>query len=49
MRLIVRRVKPTPGSQLALFATYSYHGFITGRDGEMPELEAGQEVTSRVV
>ena len=36
MRLIVRRVKPTPGSQLALFATYSYHGFITDRDGEMP-------------
>ena len=29
VRLIVRRVKPTPGSQLALFATYSYHGFIT--------------------
>ena len=23
IRLIVRRVKPTPGSQLALFATYS--------------------------
>ena len=39
-RLIVRRVKPTPGSQLALFATYSYHGFITDRDGEMLELEA---------
>ena len=38
--LIVRRVKPTPGSQLALFATYSYHGFITHRDGEMLELEA---------
>ena len=36
MRLIVRRVKPTPGSQLALFATYSYHGF----DGGMLELEA---------
>ena len=34
VRLIVRRVKPTPGSQLALFATYSYHGFITDRDGE---------------
>ena len=33
VRLIVRRVKPTPGSQLALFATYSYHGFITDRDG----------------
>ena len=40
VRLIVRRVKPTPGSQLALFATYSYHGFITDRGGEMLELEA---------
>ena len=26
VRLIVRRVKPAPGSQLALFASYSYHG-----------------------
>ena len=33
VRLIVRRVKPTPGSQLALFATYSYHAFITDRAG----------------
>ncbi len=40
MRLIVRRVKPTPGSQLALFASYSYHGFITDRDEETLELEA---------
>ena len=40
VRLIVRRVKPTPGSQLALFAYYSYHGFITDRDGETLELEA---------
>ena len=40
VRLIVRRVKPTPGSQLALFANYSYHGFITDRDGETLELEA---------
>ena len=40
MRLIVRRVKPTPGSQLALFARYSYHAFITDRDGETLELEA---------
>ena len=39
VRLIVRRVKPTPGSQLALFANYSYHGFITDRDGEALELE----------
>ena len=40
VRLIVRRVKPTPGSQLALFAAYSFHGFITDRDGETLELEA---------
>ena len=40
VRLIVWRVKPTPGSQLALFAKYSYHGFITDRDGEMLDLEA---------
>ena len=33
-------MKPTPGSQLALFAKYSYHGFITDRDGELLELEA---------
>ena len=39
-RLIVRRVKPTPGSQLALFARYSYHAFITDRDGETLVLEA---------
>ena len=40
VRLIVRRSKPTPGSQLALFAKYSYHAFITDRDGEPLELEA---------
>ncbi len=39
-RLIVRRVKPTSGSQLALFAAYSYHGCITDRDGDPLELEA---------
>ena len=39
VRLIVRRVRPTPGSQLALFANYSYHAFITGRDGETLEPE----------
>ena len=41
VRLIVRRVKPSPGSQLALFANYSYHGFITDREGDTLELEAG--------
>ena len=40
VRLIVRRVKPTPGTQLALFVNYSYHGFITDRDGATLELEA---------
>ena len=40
VRLIVRRVKPTPGSQLAAFVLYDYHAFITDRDGEMLELEA---------
>ena len=39
VRLIVRRVKPTPGSQLALFATYSYHACITDRGGDTLELE----------
>ena len=40
VRLIVRRVRPTPGSQLALFANYSYHAFITDRQGDALELEA---------
>jgi hypothetical protein len=40
VRLIVRRVKPTPGSQLALFTFYDYHAFITDRGGEMLTLEA---------
>jgi Transposase DDE domain len=31
---------PMPGSQLALFALYDYHAFITDRDGETLELEA---------
>ena len=39
-RLIVRRVKPIPGSQLALIATYAYHPFITDRAGDTVELEA---------
>ena len=40
VRLIVRRVKPTPGSQLAFFTLYDYHAFITDRDGDMLVLEA---------
>ena len=33
--LIVRRVLPTPGSQLALFTDFAYHPFITDRTGDM--------------
>ena len=40
VRLIVRRVQPTPGSQLALFAYYSYHACITDREGDAVELKA---------
>jgi hypothetical protein len=40
LRLIVRRVKPTPGSQLALFTKYEYHAFVTDRQGTPLELEA---------
>ena len=40
LRLIVRRVRPTPGSQLALFAEFSYHALVTDREGSTLELEA---------
>ena len=40
VRLIVRRVRPTPGSQLSLFANYSYHAFITDRQGDTLQLES---------
>jgi hypothetical protein len=40
VRLIVRRVRPTPGSQLALLTLYDFHAFITDRDGDTLELEA---------
>ena len=40
VRLIVRRVRPTPGSQLALMVNYEYHAFVTDREGALVELEA---------
>ena len=41
VRLIVRRVKPTPGSQLEFAGFhYTHHAVITDRDGEMLDLEA---------
>jgi hypothetical protein len=39
-RLIVRRTRPTPGSQLALLVDYSYHAFITDRVGDKVFLDA---------
>jgi len=40
-RLIVRRVAPTPGSQLWLQGlSYSHYAFITDREGDTRELEA---------
>jgi hypothetical protein len=39
-RLIVRRVRPTPGSQLALDVVFSYHAILTDRTGPMLEVEA---------
>jgi len=40
VRLIVRWVRPTPGSQLALVTPYEYHALITDRTGETLVLEA---------
>ncbi len=40
VRLVVRRVRPTPGSQLALFTAWDYHAFVTDRTLALPELEA---------
>lgn len=36
VRLVVRRVRPTPGTQLALFTAWDYHAFVTDRAGELP-------------
>ena len=41
VRLVVRRVMPTPGSQLALAGVgYTHHGLITDREGALLDLEA---------
>ncbi len=40
VRLVVRRVRPTPGSQLAMFTDWDCHAFITDRDGDLIEIEA---------
>src|SRR4051812_34815125 len=40
VRLLVRRVRPTPGTQLALFTTWDYHAFVTNRPGDVLEVES---------
>jgi hypothetical protein len=40
VRLVVRRVRPTPGSQLALFTAFDYHAFVTDRELPLAEVEA---------
>ncbi len=40
VRLVVRRVRPTPGSQLALLTAWDYHAFVTDRDLPLAEAEA---------
>jgi hypothetical protein len=39
-RLIVRRVRPTPGSQLAMDVVFSYHAVLTDRTGPLLAVEA---------
>ena len=40
LRLIVRRVRPTPGSQLALDVVFDHHAILTNRHGKMLAIEA---------
>jgi hypothetical protein len=40
VRLLVRRVRPTAGTQLALLTDYAYHACITDREGDLLALEA---------
>ncbi len=40
VRLVVRRVRPTPGTQLALFTDWDFHAMITDREGDFLQIEA---------
>ena len=40
VRLVVRRVRPTPGSQLALFTSWDFHAFVTDRTLPLAQVEA---------
>ncbi len=48
VRLIVRRVRPTPGSQLALDVVFDYHALVTDRHGDTLALEADHRAHARV-
>lgn len=48
VRLIVRRVRPTPGSQLALDVVFDYHALVTDRDGATLALEADHRAHAQV-
>ena len=48
LRLVVRRVKPVPGSQLALFEAYEYHAFVTDMEGSAVDLDAYHRAQAEV-
>jgi len=48
VRVIVRRVPPSPGLQAPLFPTFSYHPFITDQDGEITALDQFHREHARV-
>jgi len=48
VRLVVRRVRPTLDTQLALFSEFSYHAFITDRTGDTLPLEADHRAHAEV-
>lgn len=48
VRCIVRRVPPSPGLQQPLFATFSYHPFITDQDGDVCALDEFHRDHARV-
>lgn len=48
VRLIVRRVRPAPGSQLALDVVFDYHALVTDRYGSTLTLEADHRAHAQV-
>lgn len=48
VRLIVRRVPPSPGIQAPLFPTFSYHPFITDRPGDIVEADRFHRAHAKV-